>query len=509
MKHIISRSALAISTAAAVAFVGPVGASIVATMPAAVAQAQVDVNHATKLTIKKYEGEPIGEGGSLDGMKTIKDVTFKVERIETAPLNTAQGWEDVATAGEKKVADLQADPNFTAKEVATNADGEAVFTDLGVGLFRVTELRAEGAKHSVATPFLLTLPAFENGVAQYERTISPKNQILEPKKSLISENITLGDNARYRIDAPIPAFGPNPEGDQLRVVDTLSANLKWTQAEHPVLVQVLKSADDKEPETLAVDTHYTVPEAGGNTINVTFTKDGLQKLRELRAANPGLIVRTEFDATLVDLPENGTIDNTAQVYYSNDDKPHNTTPTDDPDGGATTLNFANVEVTKLLNKQAKEGEKNGAGAQFQIFTCTKQNDGSWKVEQGTAAQRVVIDGKPGTTLTADQTVADGKKHAGAAQAKAKGLNLTKKDNKFADYCAVETKGVSGYLNNPEPQPLTYDEATKTLTGSVNNVKDNLFGRLPATGERTMLIILALGVVLFGGGAVYQLRSRKA
>lgn len=506
MKHIISRSALAISTAAAVAFVGPVGASIVATMPAAVAQAQVDVNHATKLTIKKYEGEPIGEGGSLNGMTTIKDVTFKVERIETAPLNTAKGWEDVAAAGEKKVADLQADPNFKAKEVATNADGEAVFTDLGVGLFRVTELRAEGAKHSVATPFLLTLPAFENGEAKYERTISPKNQILEPKKSLISENTTLGDNARYRIDAPIPAFGPNPEGDQLRVVDTLSANLKWSQAEHPVLVQVLKSADDA-PETLAVDTHYTVPDAGGNTINVTFTEKGLQKLRELRAANPGLTVRTEFNATLVDLPENGTIDNTAQVYYSNDDKPHNTTPTDDPDGGATTLNFANVEVTKLLNKQAKDGDKNGDGAQFQIFTCTKQGD-AWKVEEGTAAQRVVIGGKAETTLKADETVADGE-HAGAALAKAKGLNLTKKNNTFADYCAVETKGVPGYLNNPEPQPLTYDEATKTLTGSVNNVKDNLFGRLPATGERTMLIILALGVVLFGGGAVYQLRSRKA
>ncbi|MCO6394655.1 SpaH/EbpB family LPXTG-anchored major pilin [Corynebacterium sp. MC-17D] len=508
MKHIISRTALAVSTAAAVAFVGPVGASIVATMPAAVAQAQVDVNHATKLTIKKYEGEPIGEGGSLDGMKTIKDVTFKVERIaDIAPLNTAQGWEDVATAGEKKVADLSADPKFTAKEVATNADGEAVFTDLGVGLFRVTELRAEGAKHSVATPFLLTLPVFENGEAKYERTISPKNQILEPKKSLISENTTLGDKARYRIDAPIPAFGPNPEGDQLRVVDTLSANLKWSQAEHPVQVQVLKSANDKAPETLAAGTHYTVADAGGNTIDVTFTEKGLQKLRDLRAAHPGLTVRTEFDATLVDLPANGTIDNTAQVYYSNDDKPHNTTPTDDPDGGATTLNFANVEVTKLLNKQAKDGEKNGAGAQFQIFTCTKQGD-AWKVEEGTAAQRVVIGGKAETTLKADETVADGE-HAGAALAKAKGLNLTKKNNTFADYCAVETKGVPGYLNNPEPQPLTYDEATKTLTGSVNNVKDNLFGRLPATGERTMLIILALGVVLFGGGAVYQLRSRKA
>ena len=191
MKHIISRSALAISTAAAVAFVGPVGASIVATMPAAVAQSQVDVNRATKLTIKKYEGEPVGENGSLDGMTTIKDVTFRVERIATAPLNTAKGWEDVAAEGEKKVSDVQADPSFKAKEVATNADGEAVFTDLGVGLFRVTELRAEGAKHSVATPFLLTLPAFEKGVAQYERTINPKNQILEPKKSLISENLSL------------------------------------------------------------------------------------------------------------------------------------------------------------------------------------------------------------------------------------------------------------------------------------------------------------------------------
>lgn len=509
MKHIISRTALAVSTAAAVAFVGPVGASVVATLPAAVAQAQVDVNHATKLTIKKYEGEPIGENGKLDDLKTIKDVTFKVERIATAPLNTAKGWEDVAAAGEKKISELAADPNFTAKEVATNADGEAVFTDLGVGLFRVTELRAEGAKHSVATPFLLTLPAFENGVAQYERTINPKNQILEPKKSVISQNTTQGDNARYRIDAPIPAFGPNPEGDQLRVVDKLAENLEWSQAEHPVQVQVLKSADDKNLETLAVGTHYTVADAGGNTVDVTFTEEGLKKLRELRAANPGLIVRTEFDAKLIKLPENGTIDNTAQVYYSNDDKPHNTTPTDDPDGGATTLNFAKVEVTKLLNKQAKDGEKNGAGAEFQIFTCTKQNDGSWKVDEGTAAQRVVIGDKVETTLTADKTVADGEEHAGAALADAEGLNRIKKNNTFADYCAVETKGVSGYLNNPEPQPLTYDEATKTLTGSVNNVKDNLFGRLPATGERTMLIILALGVVLFGGGAAYQLRSRKA
>lgn len=508
MKHIISRTALAVSTAAAVAFVGPVGASVVATLPAAVAQAQVDVNHTTKLTIKKYEGEPVGENGSLDGMKTIKGVTFKVERIATAPLNTAKGWEDVAAAGEKKVSELTADPNFTPKEVATNGDGEAIFEDLGVGLFRVTELRAEGAKHSVATPFLLTLPAFEKGVAQYERTISPKNQILEPKKSLISENITKGDNARYRIDAPIPAFGPNPEGDQLRVVDTLAANLKWSQAEHPVLVQVLKSSKDDKPETLVADTHYKVTDKN-NTVDVEFTEAGLKKLRELRAANPGLTVRTEFDAKLVELPENGTIDNTAQVYYSNDDQPHNTTPTDDPDGGATTLNFAKVEVTKLLNKQAKDGDKNGAGAEFQIFTCTKQDDGSWKVNEGTAAQRVVIGGKAETTLKADQTVAKGEQNAGAALAKAEGLNLTKKDNTFADYCAVETKGVSGYLNNPEPQPLSYDEATKTLSGSVNNVKDNLFGRLPATGERTMLIILALGVVLFGGGAVYQLRSRKA
>ena len=76
--------------------------------------------------------------------------------------------------------------------------------------------------------------------------------------------------------------------------------------------------------------------------------------------------------------------------------------------------------------------------------------------------------------------------------------------------------MDGYLNNPEPQPLTFQAATDpaarttgTLSGTVNNAKNSIWGNLPATGERTMLILLALGLVLFGGGAAYQLSRRNA
>lgn len=87
-------------------------------------------------------------------------------------------------------------------------------------------------------------------------------------------------------------------------------------------------------------------------------------------------------------------------------------------------------------------------------------------------------------------------------------------NPTVQYCAVETKAPAGYLLNPDPQLLTRttegtDTTRPVYTVAVNDVKDNIWGRLPATGERTMLYILALGLVLFGGGAAYQLSRRNA
>ena len=84
-----------------------------------------------------------------------------------------------------------------------------------------------------------------------------------------------------------------------------------------------------------------------------------------------------------------------------------------------------------------------------------------------------------------------------------------------DYCAVETKAPAGYLVNPDPQHLEKTSTTRSgterilYTATVNDVKDNIWGKLPATGMRTMLIILGLGALLFIGGAAYQLKRRNA
>lgn len=484
-----------IALAASLAVVGPVGAALVATAPVALAQAQVNTAAQTKLTVQKYRGE-VG-----DTSTPMSGVTFKVERIATAPLDTAKGWQDVAAAAEKNVFELT--PEGTATEVATNEQGQAVFDNLGVGLFRVTELRAPEANHSVATPFLVTLPFFEDGAVKYERTISPKNQELQPKKSVINSNATKGDNIRYQVDAPIPAFGPNPAGDKLRIEDTLEAPLQvLDQNAANLTMQVLTSADDQNPTALEAADYTVTTDTATNKLTVTLTEGGLTKLRGQRATNPGLTVRLQFDAKLTAVPEDGTVDNTAQVFYNNDPASIPTKPGDNPDDPATTVHFANVAVTKLLNGQPTHEGATGAGAEFQIFSCT-QTDGAWQVADGADPQRVVNgQGEVVTTIVAADTG-----NGNGAVATATGLNRQKENGTFASYCAVETKGVSGYLNNPEPQPLTFNDTNRTLEGSVNNVKDNLTGLLPATGERTMLIILALGVVLFGAGATYQLRKR--
>ena len=77
---------------------------------------------------------------------------------------------------------------------------------------------------------------------------------------------------------------------------------------------------------------------------------------------------------------------------------------------------------------------------------------------------------------------------------------------------METKAPEGFLLNPEPQKLVKGDDVNgrpVYTVTTNDVTDNIWGRLPATGERTMLYILALGLVLFGGGAAYQLSRRNA
>ena len=263
-------------------------------------------------------------------------------------------------------------------------------------------------------------------------------------------------------------------------------------------------------ETLA-EGDYTVTYEN-NRLVVKFTDAGRTKLANLRKDTPELQVQVVFGATVEQIPANGTVVNTAEVFVPNRNEPIKSVPerdiidgnktTNDPDEkNDTKTQYVNVVFSKTVNDKNKDNEKTGAGAEFQVVPC---QDG--KVSNDAVALNAANeagDAKTGNTFT---TV--GGDDSTPASVTAFALQFDPE----TEYCAVETKAPEGFLLNPEPQKLVKGEDVNgrpVYTVTTNDVKDNIWGRLPATGERTMLYILALGLVLFGGGAAYQLSRRNA
>ena len=500
MSRIVSKTfaiALAAGLAAAspAAFAAP-GDTTTAAAPSASARQTIDAKATGSLTLDKRSGE-VGSEDKLEGMK------FKIEKVQMDnTLDTAAGWKE---AGDKVAAgpgEATIDTGFQAKELFTDASGTAKFEGLPVGLYKVTELPVEGSKYTVGSPFLVTIPMTQkDGSINYNPTVSPKNQLIQPKKTSTNNNANVGDNIGYTITAPVPAGDVDKNGartlPKLQVTDDLSEYLDYASTADQVSVAV-KGVD------LVRGEDYTV-QISGNKKNLTvdFTDSGLQKLAQARADHPDLAVEIKFDAKVVKIPANGQITNTAVEHINGNDI--NTSPTDKTDG-PTVTHYNDVSITKNLNGNPTEDGKNGDGAEFQVCECTEQS-GKWTVADGAAP---IKGANAEGTAAADATLkAVGSDKAKAAAADGYFLQFDPEK----DYCAVETKAPAGYLVNPDPRHLTASQDKRDerviFTATVDDVKDNIWGKLPATGMRTMLIILGLGALLFIGGAAYQLKRRNA
>jgi len=351
----------------------------------------------------------------------------------------------------------------------------------------------------------------------YNPKVSPKNQLIQPKKSAENGNANVGDKISYTIEAPVPAGDVDRQRNRniphFEITDNLNEHLAFANGADGVTV----SAEGVENLTRGDQGDYTVAITGENNKNlsVKFTDAGREKLAKARATNAGLSVQVKFDATVQSIPANGKIENLAHLDLNGNDQDPGipTTPGGDNSGendGATTTHYNDVSITKTLNGEPTEDKATGAGAEFQVFECTADGD-KWKVSdqaapiKGANAEGTAV---ASATLTAAEPV------QGEA-AKADGYFLQFDPNK--EYCAVETKAPQGYLINPDPHHLSKTDQTRgegenarfIYAATIDDVKDNIWGKLPATGMRTMLIILGLGALLFIGGAYYQLKRRNA
>lgn len=521
MSRIASKT-LAVALAAGLAAATPVAFAAPGDGVSVLAQgentrASINANAKGSITIDKHSGDPVGDD-NLSTDTALKGMKFKVEKVKmTDNLDTAAGWSEAKKLVEAGAENAPLDQGFTAQEKVTNDSGQAEFTDLAVGMYKVTELPSEtNTNYTIGAPFLVTVPLIgDDGAVNYNPKVSPKNQLIQPKKSAENGNANVGDNISYTIEAPVPAGDVDRQGNRniphFEITDNLNEHLAFADGAEGVTVSA------KGVNNLVRGEDYTVTITGENNKNlsVKFTDAGREKLAKARATNAGLSVQVKFNATVLSIPANGKIENLAHLDLNGNDQDPGipTTPGGDNSGnneGATTTHYNDVSIMKTLNGQSAEDEATGAGAEFQVFECTEDGD-KWQVSD----QADPIKGaNAGGTAVASATLTAAEPVQGEA-AKADGYFLQFDANK--EYCAVETKAPQGYLINPDPHHLAPSDQTRgegentrvIYTATIDDVKDNIWGKLPATGMRTMLIILGLGALLFIGGAYYQLKRRNA
>lgn len=450
----------------------------------------IDPAHAVSLTINKYLGEP---GNTSTPVPDSPQVKFRIEKVSGIDLNTQQGWTDLAAL---TAASAPIDAGFTAVELpivggkaTINTAGNSQFT---VGVYRVTELNTAG--YSTAAPFLVTLP-FSNtdGTWNYDQVVNPKNQSVQPNKQADDSQATLGGTMGYTINAPVPAGAM----DRFVITDPLQAGLTLNAGSAQVI------ATGTAAPALTATTDYTISEAG-NTLTVTFTRSGLDKLEAARKTDPSLQVSVKFTAKVSSIPAGGTIVNTATISLPNGASVTTDVDTDtDPTTPAvpTSTTFGDLTITKTGGTATEMN-----GAQFQIYQCQPDAANAGKY-QLLGAPLTLATAADGTATNATLTTANDTALAYGLPASSFSGGAT--GTVANTYCALETKAPAGYVRNPEPQLINYDAASRKFSVTINNVKDSIIGQLPATGAWGIVLIFIVGLLLLARGLYTSYKDNKA
>lgn len=472
----------------------------------------VDLQAPVSLTINKYLGETGNTSTPLGGIE------FEVQKIDLGAneLNTLAGWNGVLAAQTA----LQAGtlPTLTGPTYSLITDGTGVAsvstaTDAGftVGAYLVTEKNS--GDYTVAQPFIITLPHTDNdGVWDYDLTVSPKNQEVAVNKDVEDAGIVLGQDITYTISASLPAENLT----RLEIEDPLPAELGPATN---VVVQTTGATAPGDNITLVLGTDYTLVSTGGdgNDLIVTLTDIGLGKLNTLRAGNPGLALNVSFDTQVVALPGNGVISNDVIVRYPNNEIDTSTTP-DPEDGTETRLGQLTV------NKVDSAGAPILSDATFELWRCSLVGS-SWTVE-GTAipvitdptvdteAERQAYElANGGTMPTSFTTAPTGTATIYGVQA----FNFENgADTTESNICLVETKAPAGYNLNPQPVPVdTYVDANNpasaqyAMVSDFENLRNEDIVNLPETGGKGTMALIGAGVLVAAVGGAAAVRGNRA
>lgn len=520
--------------------------------------ALINADATVQLNIEKHLGAPTGEtnNGTAQTVTTpkLQGVNFDVYQVEGVDLTTNAGWE-TASALQSATVDT---PTMTVTvggvtyqvtkvtTVTTDETGTATFTkDNGVGLYYVQEnLESSGTitdlttgaevKKSAITPskpFFVTLPMTnpENlNSWMYDVRVYPKNQADSVTKEVLDGNAgvdgqysyVVGQKLTYQIDGSITAVERDGVKDENGVTHITGADIgyyfigdKLPEGVDYVssTVQIVNKAGELVTPALTEGDDYVLTTVD-DIVKMSLTMAGLDKI----AAHDGGKVRLSIVATVASVPDNGILENTANLIPSNDwwvgqgnppMVPGETPETPEEPGipsNPVESKFGDIIIEKY---DPAEPGANVAGAEFAIY-LDKNFDEICSVDevQGTG----ILDK---ATVALDEEL---KKYV----ATFKGLQASnwynnKEQTLLHGYCVVETKAPAGYNLDATPRYVSIDYTTGTPTVAafadlrVANEKTNLGNELPLTGGEGIAALSLGGLALIGGGAAYYaISSRK-
>ncbi len=515
-----------------------------------------------KITKYKYK---LLANGKQEKQEKVPGATFKVTKVEkinasdTANLNLTKydDWMKVAA----KVEALNTNPNSTDLQLATKGEekatadgtgnttkGEAKFENLGIGLYKVEEIKAPAGYAGLSKPFFMTIPEVtsEDGKTntyKYEVGVEPKNRQTDIKKTVdTAGTVGAGDEVPYTITTDVTTTSTTDSSSYTK--DDFKDFAVWDDALISAYSDVTSNLSTENAKKLVTEVKIgttkidaskynvtaedsDVDKGTGNTvtrkrIKVAFTDGGLTDIATaLKNATdktnlPKLTVKFTFKIAS-DAPTGDFYNKYGfQPGHKNGEKtPDPVNPPDNnPDTKVTLVKFQikkvnGVDTSKALDGAkfavfAKESDANACAADATRSAEKCQNKATKGLVKGTSGD-AIADGLDGAT---NGTAATGL--TGAFEVK------------VGDLYVVETHAPAGFVLSPKVEKVTvqqsgaeYSANDKTFTytfkdlpnGGPDGSGKNWFN-LPATGAAGVIIFALIGLGLVGSGMFVFLKNRK-
>lgn len=483
---------------------------------------QLDANLQGSITINKQIGPDTGQQGTgsaadanrlTDAHRAGEGVEYRLEKVDV-DLSTNEGW--TAAAG-MNATDAPIDAGFEARTQTTGANGQTVFNNLPLGLYRVTETSApEGL--IPGPPFLVYVPmTTENGDAwNKDVVVYPKNSEDIAEKTVRDADENVGNAITYTIRGSIPGSmtAESAPNAKIEIWDNLDAeNVYLDNPAENVVVRATNSGG-ANPLTLEQDTDYTVNIGTPQTGEVA--PDTKQEVR-VALTEQGRAKVVGYNEIYLDLTANvKPIGDTDGIAVNEARVITNDGGADSEDREKPTNEVRTIWGKIQINKTDGNSGDALAGAEFQVY----------QVAAGQCTYEATRDNDDATPLTigggdeASTFVTDD-----SGQAIIDGLHVTDYEDDEAVaaderdvFCLVETKAPNGYVEAFEPTEIelvSEDQdaegqlvrVSPTYEANIENVTDDNF--LPNTGGMGVLLLILVGAGVVGAGAYAARRNSAA